>query len=164
VVGRAVQRLRDVLEPFRVSVDIAPETPLLWLDSVLMEQVLVNVLDNAAKYSPANGLIVIQAGPLGGLLELRVEDDGPGIPPSERELVFDIFYRVKARDSRTAGTGLGLSICRGLIEAHGGTITAEEGRGQRGTAIVVRLPLSPSPHLDADDGAAEPVATEEDEQ
>ncbi|GAA0580772.1 sensor histidine kinase KdpD [Caenispirillum bisanense] len=161
VVGRAVQRLRDVLEPFRVSVDIAPETPLLWADPVLMEQVLVNVLDNAAKYSPANGLIVVEAGPRDGALELRVEDDGPGIPPDERELVFDMFYRVKARDSRTAGTGLGLSICRGLIEAHGGTIAAEEGRGQRGAAIVLRLPLVAPPALDAADVEPDPVAAQQ---
>jgi two-component system sensor histidine kinase KdpD len=149
VVGRAVHRLRDLLTPFRVQVDLAPEAPLLFVDPVLIEQVLVNILDNAAKHSPADGLIRIEAGPRDGWFRILVEDDGPGIPPDERELVFDMFYRVKARDSRIAGTGLGLSICRGLVEAHGGSIMAEDGRGQRGAAIVVRLPLDPPPCLDA---------------
>ncbi|MCF8479913.1 MAG: sensor histidine kinase KdpD [Rhodospirillum sp.] len=155
VVGRAVHRLGDLLAPFQVRVDMAPDAPLLFVDPVLIEQVLVNILDNAAKHSPADGLIRVEAGPRDGWFRILVEDDGPGIPPDERELVFDMFYRVKARDSRIAGTGLGLSICRGLVEAHGGSILAEDGRGQRGAAIVLRLPLDPPPCLDASETESE---------
>ena len=78
------------------------------------------------------------------MAEIAVTDQGPGIPESERERVFDLFHRVAEGDSRPAGTGLGLSIVRGLVEAHGGTARAQAGFGGRGAAIVIRLPLAPA--------------------
>jgi two-component system, OmpR family, sensor histidine kinase KdpD len=160
IVGRAVQRLgrSGALE---VEVAIPESLPLLFVDPVLIEQVLFNILDNAAKHSPAGGRIVIAAGREADELCVRVTDQGPGIPPAARESVFDMFYRVRAGDQQAAGTGLGLSICRGLIAAHGGRIEALPGPGGRGTTIAFRLPLRPVPEVVdeegevlADDGAA----------
>jgi two-component system, OmpR family, sensor histidine kinase KdpD len=163
VVGRAVQQAtRSAVE---VKVTIPESLPLLYVDPVLIEQVLVNILDNAAKHSPAGGRIEIGAGVEADEVSVRVSDGGPGIPAEAREAVFDMFYRVRAGDKQLAGTGLGLSICRGLIAAHGGRIEALPGKGGRGTTIAFRLPLRPVPHIlegaddgepPSDDGAAAP--------
>ena len=102
---------------------------------------LVNILDNAAKYSPP---VVGSRSPAaldGERVSVRVSDEGPGIPAEARDTVFDVFYRVRAGDKQAAGTGLGLSICRGLIEAHGGRIEALPGPGGRGTTIAFWLPV-----------------------
>jgi two-component system sensor histidine kinase KdpD len=125
--------------------------PILYVDPILIEQVLVNILDNAAKYSPAGGRIEIAAVQDGERVSVRVSDEGPGIPPEARDTVFDVFYRVRAGDKQAAGTGLGLSICRGLIEAHGGEIEALLGPGGRGTTIAFWLPVHPLPAI-ADGG------------
>ncbi|WP_316976486.1 sensor histidine kinase [Shumkonia mesophila] len=154
IVGGAVHRLRDTLKPFDVDVTVGPDVPLLYVDPVLMEQVLVNLLDNAAKFSPEGGRIGVDVGRRGDQVDLQVKDEGPGIPPAERELVFDMFYRVKAGDARTAGTGLGLSICKGLVEAHGGSIRAQSGPGGRGAVMAIVLPAYPQPAETAED--AEP--------
>ena len=91
---------------------------------MLFEQVLFNLLDNAAKYAPTGSTIRIRAWADSGSVVLQVMDEGPGIPPDDLERVFDTFYRVRKGDHVRAGTGLGLSICRGFIEAMGGTISA----------------------------------------
>jgi two-component system sensor histidine kinase KdpD len=113
---------------------------------VLLEQALVNVLDNAAKYSPEWSVVRVTARRQGQTLLLEVIDDGPGIPQTDLKRVFDKFYRVELGDRQGAGAGLGLSICKGIVEAHGGTITAvspvEAGHG---TAFVIRLPIEPQP-------------------
>lgn len=154
VIGRAIHRLRDTLEPFHVKAAIGDEVPLLFVDPVLIEQVFVNVLDNAAKYSPVRGLIEIQALVRNAEVEVMVTDDGAGIAPQDRELVFDMFYRARAGDSRPPGTGLGLAICKGLIEAHGGSIRADEGPGGRGARIVMTLPIERPPvaEVEEEDG------------
>ena len=120
IVGSALQRAGNVLARHRVEVDIEPGLPMLRLDAVLFEQVLFNLLDNAAKYSPAGSRIDIRAKRDGELVEIEVVDEGPGIPPADFERIFDKFYRVQAQDRRRAGTGLGLAICRGFVEALGG--------------------------------------------
>ncbi len=155
IVGRVVQRLG---KPAALEVAIPETLPLLYVDPVLIEQVLVNILDNAVKHSPAGGRIVIEAAREGDEVSVRVSDQGPGIPPAARESVFDMFYRVRTGDQQAAGTGLGLSICRGLIAAHGGRIEALEGPGGRGTTIAFQLPLRPVPEVaeEAEDG--EPLA------
>lgn len=145
VIGGAVHRLRDALRPFDVNVTVGPDVPLLFVDPVLMEQVLVNLLDNAAKFSPTGGRIDIQVHNRGDKVDLLVRDEGPGIPAAERDLVFDMFYRVKAGDARSVGTGLGLAICKGLIEAHGGSIRAQAGSGERGAVMAIVLPAHPQP-------------------
>ena len=147
IVGRAQRQMARALAPLQVEVQIPDEVPILHLDPILIEQVLVNILDNAAKYSPAGGRIEIQAALDGGQVRVGVSDEGPGIPPEERETVFDVFYRVRAGDKQAAGTGLGLSICRGLIEAHGGRIEALPGPGGRGTTIAFWLPVHTLPPI-----------------
>ncbi len=100
------------------------DLPMLRLDYLLFEQALFNILDNAAKYAPPKSLVRISAHRENGSVVIRVEDEGPGIPPGDLERIFDKFYRVHAQDRQRAGTGLGLAICRGFVEAMGGTITA----------------------------------------
>jgi two-component system sensor histidine kinase KdpD len=148
VAGRAVRQLRRVLEHRDVTRDMGDTLPAVLVDPVLMEQVFVNIIDNAAKYTQAGGRIVIRARQLGNNFVIRVADDGPGIPAEAREAVFDIFYRVRAGDKQIAGTGLGLSICRGIIEAHGGRVSAKDGLGEKGTTIEIVLPMTPLPQTD----------------
>jgi two-component system sensor histidine kinase KdpD len=145
VVGAAMERLKKVLKGFDVQVDLAADLPLLYVDPVLLEQVLVNLIENAAKYSGGGDRIFVSAFVRDDRIVMQVTDEGAGIPEGERELVFDMFYRVKAGDSRIAGTGLGLAICRGLMQAHGGTIAALPGPNGRGTTIELTLPKTDMP-------------------
>jgi two-component system sensor histidine kinase KdpD len=147
IVGRALKQMARPLASLKVEVQIPEELPVLHVDPILIEQVLVNIFDNAAKYSPPGGRIEIAAGLDGERASVRVSDEGPGIPPEARDSVFDVFYRVRAGDKQAAGTGLGLSICRGLIEAHGGQIKALPGPGRRGTTIAFWLPVQPLPAI-----------------
>jgi two-component system, OmpR family, sensor histidine kinase KdpD len=114
---------------------------MLRLDFVLVEHVLVNLLENAANYSPPQTTIRISARCEGPAIVLEVADQGIGIPPSERERIFDKFYRVQRGDRHGAGTGLGLSICRGIVEAHGGHITARSPAHGQGSVFTVMFPL-----------------------
>lgn len=142
LIGTARHRLRAPLRAHQVTADVADSLPLVFADEVLLEQVLVNILDNAAKYAPAGSTIAIAARPTGARLELSITDSGPGIPPGEQTRVFDMFYRVTEGDRQRAGTGLGLAICKGLTEAMGGTIRAETASPDgTGTRIVLSLPL-----------------------
>jgi two-component system sensor histidine kinase KdpD len=142
IVGGARSRMRGVLRGHDLKVDLAPNLPLILADGVLLEQVLVNILDNAAKYAPEGTDIAVAARLQGIRVELSVTDRGPGIPPNDQARVFDMFYRVAGGDRQRAGTGLGLAICKGLVEAMGGTIRAETGwPDASGTRIVVALPL-----------------------
>ncbi len=112
------------------------------VDAVLFEQVLFNLLDNAAKYAPEAGRISLRGRSEGATVAIEVADEGPGIPPSDCELVFDKFYRALAQDRRRAGTGLGLAICRGFVEAHGGRITAHNRLDRSGAIIRITLPAA----------------------
>jgi two-component system sensor histidine kinase KdpD len=105
-----------------------------------MTQVLVNLLDNAHKYAPAESVIEVGASVDGEWLTLEVSDRGPGVPEQDLKRVFDKFYRIPIPEG-AGGTGLGLSICKGIVEAHGGRIRAENRTGG-GLSIVIRLPLS----------------------
>jgi len=122
VIGSVLRRAP--LSEHRVSLELEPGLPLLRLDPVLFEQVLFNLLDNAAKYAPGGTAVTIRARREGPVTRIAVEDEGPGLPEDDRERVFDKFYRVRASDKKRAGTGLGLAIARGFMEAMGGTITA----------------------------------------
>jgi len=143
IVGSALQRAGHVVAGHRVEVDIEPGLPMLRLDAVLFEQVLFNLLDNAAKYSPAGSRIDVRAKRDGELVEIEIVDEGPGIPPADFERVFDKFYRVQAQDRRRAGTGLGLAICRGFVEALGGWILARNRRDRSGAVLTIRMPVVP---------------------
>jgi len=142
VVGAALDQLGNRLSVRPVKVDIPSDLPLVPMDFVLIVQVLVNVLDNAMKYSPRDAPIEIHARTVGTRLEVQVADQGLGIPAEDLGRVFDKFYRVHRPESVT-GTGLGLSICKGIVEAHGGSISAAD-RPAGGTIITFTLPLSPS--------------------
>ncbi len=143
IIGAALQRAANVLARHHVEVTVEPELPMLRLDVVLFEQVLFNLLDNAAKYSPAGSRIEIRASRDGELVEIEVVDEGPGIPPDDFERIFDKFYRVQAQDRRRAGTGLGLAICRGFVEALGGWIVARNRRDRSGAVLTIRMPVVP---------------------
>jgi two-component system sensor histidine kinase KdpD len=142
IIGAALRRAATVLAGHRVEVDIDPDLPMLRVDPVLFEQVLFNLFDNGAKYSPEGSRIEVRATRDGGLVEIEVVDEGPGIPPADLERIFDKFYRVQAQDRRRAGTGLGLAICRGFVEALGGWIAARNRRDRPGAVLTIRLPVA----------------------
>lgn len=150
LIASATARLRatgEDLPVFDVAVDA--KTPMIWVHGVLIEQALVNLLDNAARFSPPDGHVAIEAKQIGEQMEIRVCDQGPGIPAEARAKVFDMFYTVRQGDRAVQqGTGLGLSICRGLVGAHGGAVEATDGHDGKGTCMVIRLPLS-LPPMDA---------------
>ena len=109
------------------------------MDMVLMTQVLVNLVDNALKYAPSDSGIEIAASVSDGHLELEVADRGPGVAPGNLGRIFDKFYRVPVPEG-AGGTGLGLSICKGIVQAHGGSIRAENREGG-GLRVIVTLPV-----------------------
>jgi two-component system sensor histidine kinase KdpD len=152
-VADALRRLKPQLAQHPVTMDVPADFPWLFVDPVLTEQVLVNLLDNAAKYSPAGSPIVIRARVVGDRPTIEVADAGPGIPAEAREAVFDMFHRIKAGDTRTAGTGLGLAICRGFVNAMGGTIAAKSGPHGQGTRMEFTLPSGPQPSLPEEEHA-----------
>lgn len=149
IVGRAVYRMREPLLRFHTIVTIGDDVPLLHLDPVLIEQVVVNILDNSAKHAPTASTISVTAARRGSTVEVRIEDEGPGIALKDRVLVFDMFFRTKVEGGRVSGNGLGLSICKGFVEAHGGTISAEAAAGGSGAAIVVTVPIQHAPLVKA---------------
>ena len=141
IVGSALERASRILEQHRIAVRLPPDLPMLRLDVVLFEQVLFNLLDNAAKYTPAGSVIDLQARQANGAVELRIIDEGEGIPAADLERIFDKFYRVHAADRRRVGTGLGLAICRGFVEAMGGHIEAGNRADRPGAVFTLTLPV-----------------------
>jgi two-component system sensor histidine kinase KdpD len=141
LLGRARRRLRREFAKREVKISAAADLPLAHVDALLIEQVLVNVLDNAGKYSPAGSTIEIELSARVSTLQLRVRDHGGGVPAGDRDRIFDMFYRVQSQDHTAPGTGLGLAICRGILQAHGGSIRAlsplDAGSG---TVIEITLP------------------------
>jgi two-component system sensor histidine kinase KdpD len=145
IVGSALRPLRQALARHVVAVELAEDLPLVQMDAVLIERVLVNLVENAAKYTPAGTRIVIAAQARGGELEVSVTDEGPGLPPGKEEAVFEKFARGE-KESTTPGVGLGLAICRAIVEAHHGTIHAQTGRA-KGARFVFTLPLGTPPGM-----------------
>jgi two-component system sensor histidine kinase KdpD len=141
IVGSALERATRILDLHPVEVRLPPDLPMLKLDVVLFEQVLFNLLDNAAKYTAPGSLIGLQAQHVGEVVELQILDQGDGIPAADLDRIFDKFYRVLAADRRRAGTGLGLAICRGFVEAMGGTITAGNRADRPGAVFTLTLPV-----------------------
>lgn len=141
--GAALDRLRARLKGIHIQTDIPDGLPPVSADALLLEQVLVNLLDNAAKFISEGGAIRISARALPDAVEVGVADNGPGIPPEDLERVFDKFYRVRPRGG-PEGTGLGLSICKGIVEAHGGQILARN-RPDGGAEFLFTLPLADIP-------------------
>jgi two-component system sensor histidine kinase KdpD len=142
VIGTALDRTAALLADHDVALQVAPDLPLLDLDVVLFEQVLVNLLDNASRYAPPGSTVLISATHAGDGVELVVSDNGPGLPPDDLGQLFDKFYRGHKDDRHRAGTGLGLTICRGFVEALGGTIRAENRLDGPGAVFAVSFPRS----------------------
>ena len=143
VVGTTLRRAAKILRDHPTRIDLAADLPMVLVDPVLFEQVLFNLLDNAAKYAPPGTTILVRGWADGRDVVLQILDEGPGIPRDDLERVFDSFYRVRKGDHVRAGTGLGLSICRGFIKAMGGTISADNRMGQTGAVFTLRLPAPP---------------------
>ena len=141
IVGSALRRAGKILAGHKIELDLAAGLPMLDLDAVLFEQVLFNVLDNAAKYSPAGATIRIQSWRDNSAVYLQILDEGDGIPPADLEHIFDKFYRARKGDQVRAGTGLGLAISRGFVEAMHGTITAANRTDRSGAVFTIRLPV-----------------------
>jgi two-component system sensor histidine kinase KdpD len=146
IVGSVLRRASKILAHHKIRLDLAADLPMLELDAVLFEQVLFNLLDNAAKYSPADTTISITSLRDRETLSLQVIDEGDGIPPAELESVFDKFYRVNKGDHVRPGTGLGLAISRGFVEAMHGTISAANRADRSGAVITIRLPVPAASH------------------
>ena len=141
LVGAGLDRARGLLRAAHVDVAIAPNLPEVVVDAARMEQVVANLVENAAKYGGSAAHIRVILTPVEHELELAVEDDGPGIAQQDLERVFDKFFRAQSTvQSGLPGTGLGLAICRAIVKAHGGRIWAEN-RPAGGARLVVRLPL-----------------------
>ncbi|HVZ79754.1 MAG TPA: sensor histidine kinase KdpD [bacterium] len=137
VIGSALARLDKKASARKITTRIPPDLPLVPMDSLLIEQVLVNLVDNALKYTPPDSPVEIIAGVGEGFLEIEVADRGPGLPEADLPRLFEKFYR-GPEQGRAAGAGLGLSICKGFVQIHGGSI---EARNRPGGGAVFRFTL-----------------------
>jgi PAS domain S-box-containing protein len=143
IVGRAVEMIRPIIDARRhhLTIDVPPETLLLHGDLTRLAQVLANLLNNAAKYTPEGGRIWLEGEVRDGMLVLRVRDNGQGIPSEQIDKVFDLFMQVdRAPDSSEGGLGIGLTLVRQLIELHGGRVTASSDGLGRGSEFIIELP------------------------
>lgn len=162
VMGSALAACGNLLAGRDIQVDLPDGLPLLNLDAVLIERVLVNLLENASKYTSARSAIHIAAHVRGDAVVLTLDDHGPGLPRGREERVFEKFERGR-RESATPGVGLGLAICRAIIEAHGGTISGhnrEAGGVVQGARFVLVLPCgTPPSDLGSTVGGENPSST-----
>lgn len=144
IVGSAINRLEAQLTGRTIHTELPADLPLLSVDPVLLEQVFVNLLENARKYTPARSPIDITARATNGAMIIEMADRGPGLPTGSESRIFEKFFRAKGTDR--PGAGLGLAICRGIVEAHGGTIVAEnrDGGGAAFRITVPRIGVPPS--------------------
>lgn len=153
IVAAALRRTRELLDGLRVVRDIPGDLPLLYVHPALIEQALVNVIENAARFSPVGAEVLIAGRREQDQLLIMVTDQGPGIPEEDRTRVFDMFFSGEGGDTGRHGSGLGLAICHGMIGAHGGSIEALAGPGDRGTTIAIRLPVYDLPEAPEEERA-----------
>jgi two-component system sensor histidine kinase KdpD len=139
IIGSAISRLEKKIQSHTLATQIPPDLPLVPMDGLLMEQVLINLLENALKYTPEKTPIHLSAWTEGGNLGVRVADQGPGLPPEDVSHLFEKFYR-GAQKNKKGGAGLGLAICKGIVQIHGGTIRALN-QTTGGAAFEFYLPL-----------------------
>jgi two-component system sensor histidine kinase KdpD len=156
VVGSALASCAPALASHPVAVHLPDELPLQHLDAVLIERVLVNLLENAAKYTPAGSAIEISATAMADTVQLSLADNGPGLPKGREDAIFEKFER-GAKESATPGVGLGLAICRAIVQAHQGSIRGEN-RPEGGARFTISLPRGTPP---SDDGSGLADLTEE---
>jgi two-component system sensor histidine kinase KdpD len=143
VVGTALEATRSILKQHHVEIRLPRDLPLVRFDALLIERVLVNLLENAAKYTPAGSTVIVSAEVLADQLSISVSDNGPGLPPGQEDAVFEKFARGH-RESATPGVGLGLAICRAIIDSHGGKIKGFNRPGG-GATVNFTLPLGSPP-------------------
>ncbi|MGO4714254.1 DUF4118 domain-containing protein [Bradyrhizobium sp. 2TAF24] len=141
IVGSALRRATKILTLHHIELSLQHDLPMLELDAVLFEQVLFNLLDNAAKYAPAGSTVELRSWREANAVYLQVLDEGEGIPPNDLTNIFDKFYRAQKGDHVRAGTGLGLAISRGFVEAMHGSITAANRTDRSGAVLTIRLPI-----------------------
>ncbi len=141
IIGSALERAGKILSKHRVEVEISPDHPMVNVDAVLFEQVLFNLLDNAAKYAPPETTVSIQCSHEQNNVKLQILDEGDGIPAGDLERIFDKFYRARKGDQVRAGTGLGLAISRGFVEAMHGTLVAANRADRSGAVFTITLPV-----------------------
>jgi len=142
LVGTVLGRMTDVLSGYTVEVKLASDLPAVTVDGTLITQVLPNLIDNATKHTQAGSTIRIGATAEDRILRVTVDDNGPGLPPGDPELLFAKFQRGRD-ESNAGGAGLGLAICRAIINAHGGRITAAQ-RPEGGAHFEFTLPTAES--------------------
>jgi two-component system sensor histidine kinase KdpD len=147
VIHDVVDRMRGILQGREIQTHLSDDLPPVEIDYLQMDQVITNLLENAARYTPIGSPIEVSAEVIDGEVKISIADRGPGIPADDLERIFDKFYRVsgtprKGNQSSTMGTGLGLAVCRGLVEAHGGHIWAAN-RPDGGAIFQFTLPVSP---------------------
>lgn len=140
LVAGAIARLGAALDRVHLELAIGEEAAVVHVHGVFIEQVLINLLDNAARHTPPGRTVTVSARRKGEGVEIDVCDEGPGIPEAQREKVFEMFYSVRERGRGREGAGLGLAICRGLVGAHGGTIEVLGRPDGTGTCLRVTLP------------------------
>ena len=143
LIGTALQRCEEALAGHTVKTDIETVLPSVYGDGTLIEQVLINLLENAAKYTPQGSIITVEAQAQGATIMVRIKDEGTGIEPGFEEKIFDKFYSIR-KNGKTQGTGLGLAICRAIITAHGGAIWSENLR-EGGACFTFTLPIEALP-------------------
>jgi two-component system sensor histidine kinase KdpD len=144
IIGSTLRRAGKILARHPVRLELAPDLPMLQLDAVLFEQVLFNLLDNAAKYAPVDTAISVVARRDRDSVCLEIIDEGAGIPPNDLENIFDKFFRAQKGDHVRPGTGLGLAISRGFVEAMHGSISAANRGDGSGAVLTIRLPVPPA--------------------
>lgn len=142
IIGAALQRTARLLARHRVTTSFSPDLPLLKLDFVLTEQVLANLLENAAKYAPEDSAIDVAVRRHRYAVSIEISDEGPGIPPDDLQRIFDPFFRIRQGDRQRAGVGLGLAVCRGFMSAMGGRITVRNRGDRSGSVFELDLPSS----------------------
>ena len=145
IVNDAFTRARSLTKHHSVELNVESDLPAVRVDGRAVSEVVYSLVDNAAKYSPAGTVIRISADRAGGLIQMRVEDQGKGISVELRERVFEKFFRATRNGdvstSRLSGTGMGLAIAKGIVEAHDGRIWIETGQGGKGTRVVFTLSI-----------------------
>jgi two-component system sensor histidine kinase KdpD len=144
LLGAALRNVEARLGNRQVEIALPADLPAVYVDARLVSQVLVNLLENVAKHTPAGTHARVAARTEGDVVHLAVEDDGPGLPPGDPEMLFAKFQRGR-HESEVPGAGLGLAICRAIVEAHGGRVSASQRPGG-GARFEVTLPArGPSP-------------------
>jgi two-component system sensor histidine kinase KdpD len=145
LVASAAERLGSTLDDIHLSVSVDNTAAFLKVQGTLIEQMLVNLLDNAASFAQNESTVAVEISQRDGNVMLEVSNDGPVIPENEREKIFDMFYRATLGDRKRAGTGLGLAICRSIVNAHDGEITANTRADGTGALFRIALPVTANP-------------------